>query len=484
MLSCRLNLLKSILLGLFLILSGFAIYALHDGHIFLFHEDETIYYSSSKLFYETSSLKSVSCIDEEVSQICQANWYGPMYQVFYGSIAKVFGFNNFYFIIVHLVSILISLWILYSIDNSMFNKILILFCFLSSEVTLSYIFTYFPESLNLFLSVILVFLLTKMNRESDKQNIKTVYIILVFLFALFRITFILWLIGLISFSKSRKEFIYNSITIFVGVLYALLYIKFFTAPAFASGLKLFEHLFDFNIFLFIKSAFTSFIRNVYSLFAQRSIVLYTLFLLFTITLVQFILTKGKLLSATLLISLLTLITLLSLYITNQFFLEKQVAFLFPLLIVANVMAPKNVNKLILIIFISTLPFSVVQSYKNIKTRRIMYQELKKHEDKITHFAGISGLVKQDGPSIIQWDYSEHDFPNKITEAIIPVSNGAGFPICYTTTITTPSDPDSIKFKRFGKLRIDYVLSRKKLSFDDIQLVTKNDYFYLYRILKY
>ena len=112
----------------------------------------------------------------------------------------------------------------------------------------------------------------------------------------------------------------------------------------------------------------------------------------------------------------------------------------------------------------------------------MYSELDKNEDKINHFAGITNLVKQDGASIVQWVYSEHDFPNRITEAIIPISNIAGYPICYTTTITSSSDPDSIKFKRFGKLKIDYILSVHELGFDDIQLLTKNDYFCFYKII--
>ncbi|HOU96402.1 MAG TPA: hypothetical protein PLN06_07235 [Bacteroidales bacterium] len=476
------NILKSILFALFLILSGFVFYALHDGHFFLFHEDETIYYTSAKLFAETGSLKSASCINEEVSQIFQANWYGPMYQVFYGSIAKVFGFNNFYFIIVHLVLILISIGILYSIDTSKLDKILIIICFLSSEVTLSYIFTYFPESLHLFFSVILVFLLTRLNRESDSQKLKILYVILVFIFTLFRITFIFWLIGLIPFSKNRKELIFNALIFFAGVLFALFYMKFFTAPAFASGLKLFDHLFDFKIFAFIKSAFIGFFGNVYHLFARKSIVLYTLFLLFTITVIQLIQTRGKILLAAILIALLSLITLLSFYMADPFYLEKQVTFLFPLFIVTNVMATGKVNKLILIIFIGALPFSMVQTYKNIKNRRAMYSELDKNEDKINHFAGITNLVKQDGASIVQWVYSEHDFPNRITEAIIPISNIAGYPICYTTTITSSSDPDSIKFKRFGKLKIDYILSVHELGFDDIQLLTKNDYFCFYKII--
>ncbi len=144
-----------------------------------------------------------------------------MYQVFYGSIAKVFGSNNFYFIIVHLVLILASIGILYSLDASRFDKILIIICFLSSEVTLSYFFTYFPESLHWFFSVILVFLLTRMNRESDSQKLKTGYVSLVLLITLFRITFIFWLIGLIPFSKNRKELIYNALIFFAGVLFAL-----------------------------------------------------------------------------------------------------------------------------------------------------------------------------------------------------------------------------------------------------------------------
>jgi len=245
--------------------------------------------------------------------------------------------------------------------------------------------------------------------------------------------------------------------------------KFFTAPAFATGLKIFDLLFNLKILPFFKSAFIHMFENIYNLFAQKSIVLYTLFLLFTITVTQLIQTRGKMLLAATLIALLSCITLLSFYITDAFYLEKQVAFLFPLFIVANFMAHGKVNKLILIILIGALPFSVVQTYKNIKNRRAMYKEYVIHEDLVNQFSGIAALVDQGCVNTVQWVYSEHSFPNRLIEGIIPTSNNQNYPIYYTTTIVSTSDPDSIKFQRFGKLKIDYILSKNELEFYDIKL---------------
>ena len=76
------------------------------------YEDELIYYNSAKLFNESNSLKSAFCLNEDRSYIGDFNWYGPFYHVIYGGTAKVFGFNNIFFIVFNyflfLGSILIS----------------------------------------------------------------------------------------------------------------------------------------------------------------------------------------------------------------------------------------------------------------------------------------------------------------------------------------------------------------------------------------
>jgi len=477
------TLLKAIFFSLVFILLLLSFYALHNGNFFLFHEDEALYYKSAKLFYETNSIKAAGCITEGVSKILQTSWYGPFYHIFYGGIAKIFGFNNYYFVIIHLLLILFSIYILSLLNISIEKRIVVFVAFLSAPGILSYIFTLFPESLHLFFSVVLMFLLTKIYQKPEDRKYIIVFVILVLFFTLFRVTTIFWLIGILPFAKNKKEFALYTVVLMGGVVFALLYMRFFTAPAFAEGIKKFDYLFQFQIFDFGKYIMGSLLKNIYGVFSQSSIPLFYLFVLFSITLVQLFKEWDKILLSATLIAILSFFTLLSFYVSASFYFEKQTAFLFPLLIVANIISSSQKNKILIIVFISILPFSLVQTYENIHARKIMYAEYVKNEKMVSQFSELANIVNPDKESIIQWLYGEYNFPNNLTEAILPYSNKKGYPIRYTTNICLPTASDSIKFQRFGKYKIDYILSKNKLEFNDIELIKKTDYYYFYKIVR-
>ena len=56
--------------------------------------DPIWYYLDTKAFFENSSILSPYIQDESVSKIGEAGAHGPGYAIFYGLIAKVFGFND------------------------------------------------------------------------------------------------------------------------------------------------------------------------------------------------------------------------------------------------------------------------------------------------------------------------------------------------------------------------------------------------------
>lgn len=474
--------LKVLLYSLIFVLVIFTYYALHDGKFFLSCENESLYYTSAKLFFETNSIKAAFCVNEDVSKILQTNWYGPFYHIFYGGIAKIFGFNNYFFLIVHLVLILFSIYILFRLNISLEKRILILVAFLSAPGTFSYIFTYFPESLHLFFSVILVFLLTKIYQQPEVRKYIILFVVFVLFFTLFRITSIFWLIGIMPFSKNKKELAVYTAVLVGGIIFAVLYMRFFTAPAFVDGLKIFDYLFNLQIIDFIKSTFFNFLNNCYHVFSQETIPLYYLFILFIITLVQLIIKRDKIILSATLITIVSFLTLLSFY-TYGSFLEKQTIFLFPLLIIVNVVTQKEINKVLIMIFISIIPFSMVQTFQEIHARKIMYAEYVKNEKIASQFSILSNIVNPDKENIIQWLYSEHNFPNNLTFSILPYSNKNGFPILYTTNVCSSTDSDSLKFQRFGKLKIDYILSKNQLKFSDIELLKKTDYYFFYKIVR-
>src|SRR3989304_2753267 len=88
------------------ILFSLFVYAIYDGKFFPTSEDETIYYNSARLFQQTNSIQASDCVMEEVSKIGRCNWYGPFYNIFYGSLAKIIGYESIQFVIIHFLLIL------------------------------------------------------------------------------------------------------------------------------------------------------------------------------------------------------------------------------------------------------------------------------------------------------------------------------------------------------------------------------------------
>lgn len=83
--------------------------AIAGDKYFVAHEDEVIYYGSAQVFAETGSLQAESCINEDVSPIGKFNWYGPGYNVVYGSLQQIIGQSNTLFIKFHFVLGLLTL---------------------------------------------------------------------------------------------------------------------------------------------------------------------------------------------------------------------------------------------------------------------------------------------------------------------------------------------------------------------------------------
>jgi hypothetical protein len=140
---------------------GFLVWSLCE-HYFPAEEDESIYFSVTKMFSETNSVSSASFYDDNVALLFSANWYGIFYNIFYGSFAKLVGTNGFLFIGINVCSLLLSVYVLSRIHVSREQKRNILLFLLLFNMVFCYSFTFYPELLNVLLGVILVFFLLRM----------------------------------------------------------------------------------------------------------------------------------------------------------------------------------------------------------------------------------------------------------------------------------------------------------------------------------
>lgn len=467
------GLLVSIFISLF-------VYSVFDGRFFIINEDETIYYNSAKIFYEANSVKSFSCINEDVSPILQTAWYGPFYHLFYGSIAKVFGYNHLNFVITNFILVLLSFLLIFKSKLSINTKLISCISILAADSILKNVFSYFPETLHIFFAIVLILILVRLYyQEENKRNLWT-YVLFVLLFSLFRVSTIFWLIGIIPFAKTRKQGAIYLGVLFLGILLTTVYMKFFTAPAYAVGIKNIDYLFNLEIGNFINAMFSHLWINLSYLFTQPSITIFIILFLIILTSVRAIKNHNKLQAAAALICVLIFIILVSLYTTDLFYFEKQTAVLIPLLVISNLIENKN-KLIILILFLGVMPYSIANSITGIDLHKQAHDVFIQREDMVAHFNKVSELVDQTKSNYIIWNYSEHDYPRRTTEAIIPVSNNNGFPILWTTNICDPIAPENIKFASYGKLHIDYVLSKYPLHSPGLTLLEQNNYFNFYKI---
>src|SRR5687767_6967322 len=164
----------AILWLLFTIIIGLHIFwilkAAGDGKFFLSHEDEVIYYCSAKVFSATSSVQAESCIDENVSRIGKMNWYGPGYSLVYGSLFKIVGSSHAVFPWFHFALAMAMLGLSFLLPLSLESRLLIAIALSVTQQFCVYIYTFFPETLILFLATVLTWLLAMQFYAKDERQ--------------------------------------------------------------------------------------------------------------------------------------------------------------------------------------------------------------------------------------------------------------------------------------------------------------------------
>lgn len=166
------TLLKFFIAGFTILLLGLVGYSFLHGKYFFAEEDEGIYYNAARTFAETSSARAADCNDESVSRIGQFDWYGPMYHIFYGSVAKIAGEHTYNFLVVNLICLAVIVLLVWRADFAKQTKLLITCAFLSAYPMIFYIFTLYPETLELLFAVILTLQLYRLHKNYSVIGLK------------------------------------------------------------------------------------------------------------------------------------------------------------------------------------------------------------------------------------------------------------------------------------------------------------------------
>jgi ABC-type maltose transport system permease subunit len=354
----RASLLVIFFLGAVGMLTFWTVKATGDNRFFLLHEDEVIYYCSAKLFAATNSVQAEGCIAENVSPIGKMNWYGPGYNLSYGILFKLFNGNAAIFPWFHFVLAVASLGIILLFPLPLESKLLLAIALSLTQQFCAYIFTFFPETLIMFLATILVWLLTLYYTATDerrKRKYLIAFVACTLLFMLWRITFIFWLACLLGLSHDRRSLKWSAVIFIGGVTISLVYMKLFTAPPYAGEMHKIDYLYNFKIDEFIVHTMRAINRNLMEFLNPTGTGIRIMLGLTGTSVVAFLFTRNKLILAALLTSGCIIGVMIAYYAVDEFYFIKQTGMLVPLLLLGLVAGiPSKIPAYLIIITLGIL----------------------------------------------------------------------------------------------------------------------------------
>ncbi|MDI1235289.1 MAG: hypothetical protein PSX81_13490 [bacterium] len=498
---------KAILLILICLLYGYLFFSvfLANGYV-PYHEDETINYDSGRLFYETNSFQAPFCVSENVSPIFSSNWYGFFYNFFYGLINKIVGLHTRNIILVNIVLFLLCFIFIKWLKLSPENKKSIYLVLLLIPNVVYFLFGFWPVIINLFLAIVLIRLLFHINEMSinglNYSRYMSLYFLLCFSFILINPLWAIWTFGLLPYYKNRRDSIVKaSITAFI-MLCSFMYIKLFCASWITGTTSImFYYLFDFQFLNFIHLIKTNLLENIHYFYFQNiefiingqydnvinQIILVTLLL---ISPVYYFYNKNKIFIAFSIISVLVFFILFTIYTPEFEYFQRILTPVYFLLLFGLIISDFfKIKAIVLGMIIISFPISLINSISNIEQRKMLYT---KSENEYKHFINdlrnLGEYMDSEEQSIVQWAYFEFNMPRSLFFMNLSFTDKRNRPIIYTTRINCFSENEcdvvdpKIKFMRYGKLRVNYALSKKEINMQGYQLIVSKKYFNLYKIL--
>lgn len=463
--------------------------AVKGDRYFVAHEDEVIYYGSAKVFAETGSVQAESCITEDVSPVGQINWYGPGYSVVYGMLRLLFGDGLSVTIWVHFALALLAVFATLLISGKPESNLLAANAFFATTQFTVFIFSYFPETLHFFMATILAGVLVKIHETSgDEKRMlarwQMIYICLCLTFMLCRITMIFWLAGLIPLAANRKQLLHLVVLFIGGVLVALVYMKLFIAPAYASDMHKINELYKLNLWSFAQQSIKAFVFQLKELIFKSGQPSYLVLGLMVIVAVLFFVRRSRVSLAAFLIASILVITLLCYYTASPFFFVKQTAMLVPLLLIVAIReSPSYVKYWIGLSMVVLIPSTWAQQAASIAEHQAAYANKANNISFEEALQSLPDHIDKSGSVVILWCYSEYDYGHA-AQALLPYSTRNGEPIMYTTNIVFDSNaPNEERFRLHNKLKVDYILSRQPIDWKNLNLKLQTSFFFFYELNK-
>lgn len=435
--------------------------------------DPIWYYLDAKAFFENSTILSPYIQDESVSKIGGVGAHGPGYAIFYGLIAKIFGFNDQLIIWVNLFLIASLILLLMNskyLERSL--KFILITIQLSYFSTLWNSFAFTPEIIHIFLANILGLQMIAFAQIKDEKQVNKrifLFIGIIVLASFFRYSWVLSMVGILAFARKRNDFLKFSLLIFFSLALGYIYLKLFHATYYGlvlgncsdflkqgqvfSCLNIIYKNVEMNIPMFF---YKYYYANYY--FLTKIIFVFSLAFLFK----TWLKTKDNLILSTILIQL---VYFLSLFLFYDAYDTRDIRGLTPCLIIALIILAFYKKKLVLSSIAIAFLFVFPNSYKDFKYKIL---DLSLESGRIFKQFDLSVLQRLEsrGSSVITvlvperfyWTPMPNRNPLTIKDILhtkslaLPLKNYLGIPIRYTVN-TSAFHPYYIH----RKIKVDYAI---------------------------
>jgi len=243
----------------------------------------------------------------------------------------------------------------------------------------------------------------------------------------------------------------------MGVLgLSFLFLKYFTAPAFARGVKVLAEAGEYGLFQWLYNTLYNAGSNVLTIF--RSPNGFSILLVFgTLSLSYFAwINRSKLTIALTLIPIVTVATLTCFYTTLPVFFLKQFNVALPALLFGiSIQAGSRLKQIIVLCFMVGGLVAVYNSNQSVSYHILSGEKLETSSIEVSQ--SIKSLPEVAGPLLVLLDYSTLGV-KEFYGQILPVVNDRGIPIIYTSNVCEGNCSLEEKYELHNKLNVNYALS--------------------------
>jgi len=456
--------------GLLLVYASLLVPILRDGGYMPAWTDEHGYVLDARSFASSGSLHAARIKEERVGRLGAAGPHGPGYAALQGGVARLAGDPVETSLWPNVVALGVALALVLVFPLPLAQRLAIVVLLLLNFVVLLYALTWMVETYQVPFAVLATLLLVSLHRVARARKrvgfraLLGVFVTVVLVLSVFRVSYALWVLGLLPLARDRRELgrLLVLATVVVGVAVAASALVTASYPYWPAS-RAAELLAQGRAADGLALLWQNLLENTTRYFAGEkqgpvfyAAMKYVVVLLGAAALVQAVRRGERLLLGVCLVLGAHLVLLLVLYDAHSWREHRHLAPPFYALVIALVVSRENA--LLTALYVAELVLlPSVHGYATsrlVGERRWVAAQWEAHQDAVASLGRIADVVTGDGTRPITILHAKSLAANlSLLPLALPVRSAAGVPIRYTGNLGATPD-----WRRFGLLPIDYVLA--------------------------